>query len=257
MTYKVLSIDLDYIMGPTIELYQGLFFDENPETRWNNLFKYSDFTENHMFIDQEALMYCYHVFLKSLKNNPKVTFGYDHDSILYDLEDKEDIDLINIDHHDDITAFDFGYDGFSDEQMLENEIEQLRLSNRVHEGNWGAWLYLQNKLEKFTWICNPNSSNLLNENKNSYSERLLGDSYQFFTRNNYIFDDYNFDSVFVCLSPQYTPKNHWHYFRMFMLAYEEFTGNEISTENFSRKYEYEQKFKSVDDEILHKRSNGG
>ena len=42
-----------------------------------------------------------------------------------------------------------------------------------------------------------------------------------------------------------------------MLAYEEFTGNEISTENFSRKYEYEQKFKSVDDEILHKRSNGG
>jgi len=121
MSYRVLSIDLDYIMGPCIELYQQLFFDGNPSTRWQHLFKYSDFTENHLYIDQEAIIYCYDVFLKSLKNNPNVTFGYDHDHILYDLEDKENIDLINIDHHDDVTSFDIHYDGINFElnQALE------------------------------------------------------------------------------------------------------------------------------------------
>ena len=47
---RVLSIDLDYIMGSTIELYNGLFFDQNPSTRWRNLFERSDFRENHIFI---------------------------------------------------------------------------------------------------------------------------------------------------------------------------------------------------------------
>jgi hypothetical protein len=256
MTYKVLSIDLDYIMGPCIELYQHLFFDENPSTRWQHLFKYSDFTENHLFIDQESLIYCYDVFLKALKKNPKVTFGYDHDSILYDLEDKENIDIINIDHHDDVTAFDSAYENLDLEhrQVLEEEVAQIKLSNRVHEGNWGAWLHLNGRLEKFTWICNPNSKNIF---KNYFSEELLGDKYDCVVRTDYDFADYNFDSVFVCLSPQYTPKNHWHYFRMFMMAYEEFTGNQVNIKNIGRKYEYEQKFRSVDDAILYKRSNGG
>ena len=44
MTYKVLSIDLDYIMGPSIETYSNILFDEDPMTRWKHLYEYTQFT---------------------------------------------------------------------------------------------------------------------------------------------------------------------------------------------------------------------
>ena len=99
---RVLSIDLDYIMGPTIEIYNSEEFHSNPVLRWENFFKRTDFDENSFFIDQGALIYCYDLFLKSLKNNPTVVFGYEHDQILYQIGNLENIDLINIDHHDDV-----------------------------------------------------------------------------------------------------------------------------------------------------------
>ena len=40
---KVLSIDLDYIMKPCIEIYHGLHWDENPMSRWENFYERSDF----------------------------------------------------------------------------------------------------------------------------------------------------------------------------------------------------------------------
>ena len=99
---KLLSIDLDYIMGPCIEIYNGLFMDMNSSLRWSQLYDNSDFTPNNFKIDESNLMFCFNTFLKALKNNPTVTFGYDHDSILYDAKDFKDIELINIDHHDDV-----------------------------------------------------------------------------------------------------------------------------------------------------------
>ena len=59
---KVLSIDLDYIMGPTIEVYNNIFFDDNPTIRWDNLFDQSNFKENHFYIDQSNLLFCYNTF---------------------------------------------------------------------------------------------------------------------------------------------------------------------------------------------------
>ena len=62
---KVLSIDLDYIMGPVIELYNGLRFDDNPTKRWEDFFSETDFNESHFRIDQSNLLFCYNIFLKS------------------------------------------------------------------------------------------------------------------------------------------------------------------------------------------------
>ena len=82
---KVLSIDLDYIMGPTIETYQHKVDGPNPSSGWANFYDNTDFKENQFFIDQGNLIYCYNTFLKALSesDNPKVLFGYDHDAILY------------------------------------------------------------------------------------------------------------------------------------------------------------------------------
>ena len=51
-------------------------------------------------------------------------------------------------------------------------------------------------------------------------------NYQNVEKENYKFDNYNFDHIFVCMSPQYIPPNHWHYFYMFISAFEEFTGKD-------------------------------
>ena len=70
----------------------------------------------------------------------------------------------------------------------------------------------------------------------------------------YEFEDYNFDHIFVCLSPQYTPKQHWHYFSMFISTFEEMTGKDaiIHTD----KFQFHTNLDRVHNEILHQCSNG-
>ena len=118
-------------------------------------------------------------------------------------------------------------------------------------------MHWKDKLEKFTWITNPNSKNL---NKNHYNQNLLGSKYETYTRDTFDnWDNYeDFDYIFICLSPQYMPQSHWYYFTMFMMAYETFTGKKVDVNTFAkRKFMQESKFDLVTDEILHKRTNGG
>ncbi len=253
---KVLSIDLDYIMSPSIQLYQGLIWDENPNCRWEYLYEFSDFKESHLNIDQASLLYCYDTFLKALRSCSNVSFGYEHDSILYALQDKEDIEIINIDHHDDVISDEFKE--LENPNVPSQEVEYYTIENhdRVNEGNWVGWLNVKNKLKSYTWIHNENSVNLFQHN--DFNVKVLGDKYKWHLRDKYEFEDYNFDHIFVCLSPQYIPKNHWHYFTMFLMAYEEFTGKKVDCDSFAKKkFEFELRHNQVTHEILHKRPNGG
>lgn len=248
---KVLSIDLDVIMGSVLEIYQGLRWDDNPTVRWKVLYETSDFKESNFYIDQDTLLFCYETFLKSLKRCKSVTFGYDHDSILFDIAKCENIDIVNIDHHDDIFHMSFsdyadGYDA------LRLEYEMISTANHVNEGNWGSWLYSKNKLNSFTWIRNPTSRNV---DRIDFIKNMMGDKFQTYLVKEYDFENYDFDHIFVCLSPQYIPQNHWHYFTMFMMAYEEYTGKQPNL-IANKKFENEIKFNQVTNEILYKRSNG-
>ena len=65
----------------------------------------------------------------------------------------------------------------------------------------------------------------------------------------YKFDNYDFDHIHVCLSPQYTPKNHWHYFSMFINTYEHFHSKDATIEN--KKFEHEFRYRKLGNEILH------
>ena len=114
----------------------------------------------------------------------------------------------------------------------------------------GAWLQSKDKLNSFTWIKNENSKNKIRNEIN----RSLIENYSNVEKNNYTFDDYDFDHIFVCLSPQYTPKQHWHYFSMFITAFETMKGRDaiIHTD----KYETTVRHQLVHNEILHQRSNG-
>jgi hypothetical protein len=263
MTKKVLSIDLDYIMGPTIEVMQqtnaGHF--DNATAKWDTFFDQLPFKENQFYIDQANLIFAYNAFLSALTKNkktPKVLFGYDHDSILYLIQDEKNIDLVNIDHHDDVMHGTFAGDTDNDVdgwKALQRELYYLKEHHWVNEGNWGAWLGIHDKLEKFTWIHNPESENL---ERNNFNIKLFEEKnvdYTFCTRQKYEFKDYNFDYIFVCLSPQYMPIVHWHYFTMFLMAYESISGEKPKVIQ-NRKFEYNFTHLNTHNEILHQRANG-
>ena len=133
---KVLSIDLDYIMAPSIEIYEGLAYDCNSTTRWSQLFESSDFNESHLVIDQGNLLFCYDTFLQALKHCDSISFGYDHDAILFDIAEKSNINLINIDHHDDIIEAHYNRMNLDFDTALEIGYEQVCNANRVNEGTW-------------------------------------------------------------------------------------------------------------------------
>ena len=235
---RVLSIDLDYIMAPSIELYETLQHDANPTTRWNQLFDNSDFRDCHFYIDQGNLLFCFDIYLKGLQSCRSVSFGYEHDSILFDIKHFSDIDLINIDHHDDVFCADYAKD-FDYETALNKEYFEICNANRVHDGNWVAWLASQKKINSYTWIGNKNSSC---KRRNSYNQTIIP-NYWNVEREDYKFDNYKFDHIFVCLSPQYIPKNHWHYFTMFMQACEH-SGKKIKIHK--QKYEIKMRHAEVD-----------
>lgn len=233
---KVLSIDLDYIMSPSIELYETLQHDGNPTTRWNQLFDNSDFRDCHFVIDQGNLLFCFEIFLKALKDCKNVSFGYEHDAILFDIADKSNINLINVDHHDDVLEPHFS-NNYDYETALQKGYEQVCNANRVHEGNWIAWLAGQKKIDSYTWIGNSNSSS---KKRNFFNERIVP-NYWNVEREEYKFSDYKFDHIFVCLSPQYIPKNHWHYFSMFLKTYEELSGKDAVIHNKKNEIEFRHK----------------
>ena len=242
---KVLSIDLDYFMSPTIQLYNNIFFDNNPLTRWKDLFNNTDFKENHLVIDQSNLLFCFDTFLKSLKHCDKVSFGYEHDSILFDIQKFSNIELINIDHHDDVLGGSYITDiGYNPEGALTKEYCDLCEDGRVNESNWVSWLANEKKLKSYTWIGNQNS----NKSKNYFNERIVP-NYVNVEKENYKFDNYKFDHIYVCLSPQYTPKNHWHYFSMFINTYEHFHEKDAIIEN--KKFEHDFRYAKLGNEILH------
>jgi len=253
---KVLTIDLDYIMAPWIEVYQehgvepGSSRDGNPIKHWDHMFYSTQFREQMFYIDQANLLFCFDTFLKAIKNCQNVSFGYDHDAILYDIAKFDNIDLINIDHHDDFFHGSQDSDNLTTEEDMYVELEDLDKYDSVNEGSWGAWLHLNGKLNSFTWIKNPNSANQV---RDQYTKQIA--NFKSILKEDYKFENYDFDHIFICLSPDYIPRCHWHYFTMFINAFEEFTGKNAIIH--TSKFEIDNNIGIAHNEILHQRANGG
>lgn len=263
---KVLSIDLDYCMSSCIEMYDGVHDDENPLTRWEKYKESGFLPNNEIAIDKDKLIYCWDTFIRALKHCQDVEFAYDHDSILYKLEDKKDIEIINIDYHNDFLNFgglsdysDGSYEG--DIEVLKLEYELIEKHNRVMEGNWVGWLEIKNKLKKYTWIRDETS---LTGRKGESTGPTFTDYYmkvmnnfEHYTKEKYTFLDYKFDYIFICLSPVYIPQKFWHHFTMFMITYENLTGNELKFIN--KKYEIDARYEALNKILLpsHRGKCGG
>jgi len=256
---KVLSIDVDYCF-PAIEKWpneNGELWDEwHAFTKWENYFKtYPDLNCREEIVDEKCFDYMVETFTKALYANPNATvaFGLDHDYILEELLDKEDLEIVNIDHHDDFLAGAYldqltNHDksGKNDDDDDEDtwlqflschliEYHYAKTYGKVDEGSWGGYLHALGKLKAMTWIHN--------NDKDEYDTRSIVNRFicnnvgkyadwGFATAEEYDHGNYEYDHIFVCLSPQYFPHSQWDIFSVFLGIYEDFTGKDCKLDEF-------------------------
>lgn len=177
---KILTIDFDIIMAPSIELYNDLVGDNKGVNDIIQKYPLLEYTLSGDFFIYELLT---GQLIKLFKNIPpeNIHFIREHHQLIKFVNNKEKINLINIDHHHDL-----GYEKLSKKILLPNC------------GNWVKYLYEKDLLESYIWIHNsdsvmPNSKIIIN--------------------NDYNLKDYNFqdldkiDKLIICNSPQWLPTN--------------------------------------------------
>ena len=217
MTEKLLSIDIDYCLTTSD-------FNEVLELFCRNLFRLKE--ENISFAQ-------YHVDVLDLC-----------------LKCKNELEVINIDMHHDV---------FYQEVQSTAEIR----NNIADSSGWVGWLAAHQPLKKYTWCKQPFSEefseeltqafhnmynkpinydivdarNLIFNSKRAVTE-LKNENYlkikpaiEVETRIKKYFYEIDFDYMFVCLSPEYTPKEHHYMYECLMSIKDEFFKNSNSKKN--------------------------
>ena len=234
---NILSIDMDYILSPCINLYNDLVHANTPpEKIWDKIAELRN-ADKHLSFENEALKYVFDVFvmaLTRLQDKKNVMFALNHDAILFELASKKhenaEFEIYNIDHHHDIY-------------YNENARLDVDKYNATTLANWVWYLDKHNKLNRYYWIHNPNS---LFPDKNIKSkgkmDGYLRDKLQ------QIYEVKEWDYIFVCNSPHWLPRDYDVFFEMLIDIYQNMTGVKIevnkeifSPNGLSRDYPYDKK----------------
>jgi len=200
---NVLSIDLDFIAEPYIQLYHKINNERSVDIQWNEVFNDPALIGSNFDINPSNVVYALDIFSRALAKCKNVVFGITHDTILFELQDENNLNIVNIDHHHDIM-----YDSYHDDRDLQFDI--------VREGTWVEYLHRQGRLQKYVWIKNKNS--MVNSSSSLTFSSYLKNEYQF---------EMIPDLIYVCLSPTYIPKFHWFYFKIFINLYKALYEGEV------------------------------
>lgn len=209
---NVLSIDMDYIMGPCIELYNSIIGQDpydrySPEDFWAKLNEFLNI-EQFLTYDEEKLLFLIKIFSKALSIVPaeNILFATEHDMILNLLcgserNAGETFEIYNLDHHHDI------YYGVRQKE----EAERFSFASPA---NWVYYLGSNRKIEEYHWLRNKNSAEFpFEEQKELYFPVSLDTSYE-------EIEKVRFDYIFVCMSKKYYPPRFQQYFDMLVLIAE-------------------------------------
>lgn len=218
---KILSIDFDYIMFPCIRLYNDICEgSENPSVTWNNI-KYNRGVEDN-FLTYDANAYTTIVkFIKAIINKAredKVSIDKyaieNHDKIV-NILDKEEF---NINHQpdaedDNIFKYDLmNIDFHHDIMYRPQDRTSIKNFNKYNCSDWVGYLFIKDKIDKYTWIKAANSDLYDNRLSGIYdikfdigSLRSISDPVNFIKE-----QETNFNKIFLCFSPQWVPYQYKH-----------------------------------------------
>ena len=138
---NVLTIDLDYMSTNYAKLVDTIYSNDFANKRWGEFYKNTYYSEDHFKVNIDNWLFILDVYTKALAECKNVAFGYEHDSILFDLQDvDEQINILNIDQHHDICYVNEQYN-----EVIEYDI--------VSQADWVLWLVKNKNLASYTWIC--------------------------------------------------------------------------------------------------------
>ena len=182
---KILSIDFDIIMKPSIEAYNNLIDGHQPDKSIGAYCKEFPF-----FSCLPADLDIYSVLTKYLKDIPKEKriFITDHREafgVVRDHANGVPVSLINIDHHHDIA------------------YHECPLTPNAADGNWVKCLYDNNLIQDYTWIRNNNS----HMPYDWVQEQFPDVEYLYFEKE--LLNEIKPDLVVICLSPNWVPKMYY------------------------------------------------
>lgn len=210
---KVLSLDLDYITTDYARFLDNNQFSIYVYERWDKLFNGSPLIPSDFNVDPSNFIFLFDLFTKSIPNCKNVVFGQEHDSILYELDSVTDkLEIVNVDQHHDIA---YTWD----------QIKRCEKYNIIGEGSWVWYLKMNKMIDSYTWIKTQSSEEYnidLYSPEDPPSRNLpeLDFNYQSATRDQVEeFTDYNFDLIYISLSPQYVAPQHWFYGDVLITAY--------------------------------------
>ena len=189
---NILSVDIDWIMEPSIQIYNWLI-NEDTETEQFNL------EVNAPGVVLPPDLYKFYQLNKILFTpNCKV----DKDSLVIQKSHKSIVRAIsnwkinepyvvwNVDHHHDC--------GYTDKTGNARQAYY----NGATCGNWAAYLALHDKnLKQYCWIGNFNSNHDIDEDIKKQLPQ-----YHYFENIN-ILSEIKFDKIFICRSPGWMPDN--------------------------------------------------
>ena len=177
---KIVTIDFDIIMRPSIESYNYFINEEGCGI---------DQLEQEFvhFQSCQADLSIYKLLTDFILNveSEKIFFISSHKDILQFVNDS--IDLINIDHHHDL--------GYSNESY--SEVFEISC------GNWVEQLYREDKLKSYTWIHNQNSLPLIGDQAKIDNDLILSDEDEMKKYLNNLAQ--HTDSLIICSSFPWVP----------------------------------------------------
>lgn len=191
---KILTIDLDIIMKPSIDFYNNLV----PRNSWEELLKnpHMQLLRADMDIFSTITIWLQQQF--KIKKADQFHFIKSHDDLNKILGQEKNCDLINIDHHHDL--------GYSN-----RNIDVLNC------GNWVKKLIENKQLNSYTWINNSNSKIYENiQEINDYIRYKVED-----VETPYLFKSLtDIDKIVICLSPEWVPPYYQSLYWLWMKLYE-------------------------------------
>jgi len=201
---NVLSIDLDFVMGPCINLYNDCAGGEEFQNAdfWDkvNMIRGID---QYLSYDENKYLFLVDILATQLRNldADKIFFAEEHDMILEFLcrEDKagETFNIYNVDHHHDIYY----------NPTQKSEVDRFDYACLA---NWVYYLGKNEKINKYYWVRNENSAPFPEA---EFSELTFPvDTDKYYKDLAKLVMEVNFDYVFVCRSNEYFPKKYNHLF---------------------------------------------
>ena len=218
----ILSIDIDYILEPCINLYEKHLTQGHPFfvsyvemldhpadvlAHWRDL---APLINKAGEISQQNYLDVIDLYSKALfglkkSESDKLYFADNHDTILTPLQNMyqegDKFNIINLDHHHDI------YYNIS-------QMQNVDLYNLASPADWVWYLEKNNLLKTYYWIGNDNSEDF----KPIQKKKPVGISNTGFFKSLKEFREdetrmpKKFDLIYVCKSPQWTPTKFYSYF---------------------------------------------